>query len=258
MPGCSGLRLYAVGTICAALTAATLSAQGRGGLAPDPAAVERGKGVFSANCSFCHGPQAQGTDQAPSLVRNTFLNQDRNGEILGPMLKEGRPSKGMPAFASLSAETVADISAFLRSRVIDGRGMLPETALLVGDAKAGQAYFNGAGGCHTCHSATGDLARIGTKYRPLALTAAFLTPAATKLIEVKVTPLSGPSASGKLRYLDEFIVSLEDPNGEHLSWNRESTKSVEVLDPLAKHRNLLAVYSDKDIHDLLAYLVTLK
>src|SRR5437870_10741213 len=179
------VQWWGVGTMLTALTAASasltyLSAQGRGGPPPDPAAVERGKGFYSANCSFCHGSQAQGTDQAPGLVRNTFLSQDRNGDVLGPIIKEGRPSKGMPAFSALPPETITDIIAFLRSRVLEARGVLPETALLMGDAKTGQAYFNGAGKCHTCHSPAGDLSGIGTKYRPLALTAAFLTPAATE------------------------------------------------------------------------------
>ena len=251
-------RLWSIAMIWASLSTPRIDAQGRGGPPPDPAAVERGRGVFSASCSFCHGSQAQGTDQAPSLVRNTFLNQDRNGDVLGPFLKEGRPSRGMPAFAALPPETISDISAFLRSRVMEARGMLPETALLVGDTKAGQAYFNGAGKCNTCHSPTGDLAGIGNKYRPLALTSAFLTPGATKPVEVKVTPASGPPVTGKLRYLDEFVVSLDDASGEYRSWTRENTKSVEVFDPLAQHLALLAKYSDQDIHNLLAYLVTLK
>jgi mono/diheme cytochrome c family protein len=244
--------------ILSALTAASLGAQGRGGPPPDPAAVDRGKGVYSANCSFCHGSRGQGSDQAPGLVPNPLVNRDRDGDVLGPIIKEGRPGKGMPAFGNLPAEALSDIVAFLRSRVLEARGMLPETALLVGDPKAGQAYFNGAGKCNTCHSPAGDLSGIGTKYRPLALTAAFLTPVATKPIEVKVTPSSGPPVTGKLRYLDEFIVSLDDTSGEYRTWTRENTKSVDVFDPLAQHLALLAKYSDTDIHNLLAYLVTLK
>jgi cytochrome c oxidase cbb3-type subunit 3 len=258
MPELLSVRLWSVGVILAALAAASLGAQGRGGPPPDPAAVDRGKGVYSANCSFCHGSRAQGTDQAPGLVPNTLVNQDRNGDVLGPIIKEGRPSKGMPAFGALPPEAITDIIAFLRSRVLEARGMLPETALLVGDATAGQAYFNGAGKCSTCHSPAGDLSGIGTKYRPSALTVAFLTPAVTKPIEAKVTPSSGPPVTGKLRYLDEFIVSLDDAAGEYRTWTRENTKSVDVFDPLAQHLALLAKYSDTDIHNLLAYLVTLK
>src|SRR5258708_14884805 len=136
---------------------------GRGGPPPDPVSAERGRGAYSANCSFCHGPQASGTDQAPSLVRNQLLNQDNNGDVLGPIIRQGRPSKGMPAFAALPAQSITDIIAFLRTRAMEARGVVPETALLVGDAKAGQAYFNGAGGCNKCHSVTGDLARVRTK-----------------------------------------------------------------------------------------------
>ena len=135
---------------------------------------------------------------------------------------------------------------------------MPETALLVGDAKAGQAYFNGAGKCNTCHSPTGDLKGVGSKYTPLPLTIAFLTPTTNKPVTVKVTPPSGPAVSGTLRYIDEFVVSLDDSNGEHRSWSRDTVKSVDVMDPLAPHRAMLIKYTDPDIRNLLAYLVTLK
>jgi hypothetical protein len=136
--------------------------------------------------------------------------------------------------------------------------MLPETALLVGDAQAGQIYFSGEGRCNTCHSPTGDLAGIGAKYSPLALTVAFLTPTTAKPIQVKVTLPSGQAVSGALRYLDGFAVSISDSTGEYHSWYRENVKVVDVSDPLAAHRAQLAKYTDTDIHNLLAYLVTLK
>jgi cytochrome c oxidase cbb3-type subunit III len=129
--------------------------------------------------------------------------------------------------------------------------------LLVGDPKAGLAYFNGAGKCSTCHSATGDLAHIGSKDQPLALTTSFLTPPA-KPSQVTVVLPSGQTVQGKLEYLDEFTVSLVDPAGAYHTWPRDRTKSVAVVDPLAAHKALLMMYTDKDIHDLLAYLVTLK
>ncbi len=134
---------------------------------------------------------------------------------------------------------------------------MPETALLVGDPKAGLAYFNGAGKCSTCHSANGDLEHIGSKNQPLALTTSFLTPPA-KPLQVTVVLPSGETVKGKLEYLDEFTVSLVDNAGAYHTWPREHTKSVEVADPLAAHKALLPIYTDKEIHDLLAYLVTLK
>ncbi len=224
----------------------------------DKAAAERGKGTFSSSCSFCHGSQATGTEQAPNLLRSPLVFQDHNGDTLGPFLKAGRPTLGMPAFPTLPPDQVADIAAFLHGRIQEVRGTrLPETALLVGNAKAGEAYFNGTGKCSSCHSATGDLAHIGSKDQPLALTTAFLTPPA-KPMQVTVTLPSGQKVSGKLEYLDEFTVSLSDAGGVYRTWPRDRTKSVEVADPLAAHKAMLPVYSDKDIHDLLAYLVTLK
>jgi cytochrome c oxidase cbb3-type subunit III len=224
----------------------------------DKAASDRGQGIFSSSCSFCHGSQATGTEQAPNLLRSPLVFQDHGGDTLGPFLKQGRPTLGMPAFPTLEPQQVQDISAFLHARIQQVRGTrLPETALLVGDPKAGLAYFNGAGKCSTCHSATGDLAHIGSKDQPLALTTSFLTPPA-KPSEVTVVLPSGQSFKGKLEYLDEFTVSLVDSAGAYHTWPRDHTKSVEVVDPLAAHKALLPVYTDKDIHDLLAYLVTLK
>src|ERR1700761_1163918 len=224
----------------------------------DKAAAERGKGDFSSSCSFCHGSLATGTEQAPNLLRSPLVTQDHNGDTLAPFLKAGRPTLGMPAFATLQPTQVQDISAFLHYRTQQVRGKrLPETALLVGDPKAGLAYFNGAGKCSTCHSATGDLAHIGSKEQPLALTTSFLTPP-TKPSQVTVVLPSGQSVKGKLEYLDEFTVSLVDTAGVYHTWPRDRTKSVDVVDPLAAHKAMLPVYTDKDIHDLLAYLVTLK
>ena len=224
----------------------------------DKAAAERGKGDFSSSCSFCHGSMATGTEQAPNLLRSPLVFQDHNGDTLGPFLKQGRPTLGMPAFPTLGPDQVSDIAAFLPSRIQEVRGTrLPETALLVGNAKAGQAYFDGVGKCSTCHSPTGDLAHIGSKDQPLALTTAFLTPPA-KPLHVNVVLSSGQTVSGKLEYLDEFTVSLSDDSGAYHTWPRDYTKSVEVVDPLAAHKAMLPVYTDKEIHDLLAYLVTLK
>jgi len=250
-------RLIAVWIVLAEAAGPRLWAQGRGGSPPDPAAVERGSGLYASNCSFCHGSRGGGSQQAPNIARNQLFNQDHLSETLAT-IREGRTSKGMPSFAGLPEQSITDIVAFLRSRVAAGRNALPETALLVGDGKAGQAYFNGEGGCKNCHSASGDLAKIGAKYSPLALTVAFLTPTTNKPTQVKVTLPTGQVVSGTLRYADGFAVSLSDSAGEYYSWDRDKVKAVEIADPLAAHRALLAKYTDTDIHNLLSYLVTLK
>jgi cytochrome c oxidase cbb3-type subunit III len=254
------LRFAALGISLTVVNLTCIVAQTPAAPAPviDTAAAERGKGTFSSSCSFCHGSQATGTEQAPNLLRSPLVFQDHGGDTLGAFLKQGRPTLGMPAFPSLTPEQVQDISAFLHARIQETRGKrLPETAMLVGDPQAGLAYFNGEGKCSTCHSPTGDLAHVGSKDQPLALTTSFLTPPA-KPFQVTVTLPSGKAVSGKLEYLDEFTVSLVDDSGVYHSYSRDRTKSVDVVDPLRAHKKLLPMYTDKNIHDLLAYLVTLK
>jgi cytochrome c oxidase cbb3-type subunit 3 len=224
----------------------------------DPATVLRGRELFSSNCGFCHGPQAMGTEQAPPLARNRLVNQDQNGEVLEPIIKAGRPSLGMPAFPSLTHEQISDIASFLHARAREIRGpRVPEERLLVGDANAGEAYFNGAGNCSKCHSVTGDLKGVGAKYSPFVLTTTFLTPR-PRPVQVKAVLSSGQTLTGVLIYADEFIVSFRDSSGEYQSFPRATLKSVSIEDPLVTHKKQLAMYSDDDIHNLLAYLVTLK
>jgi cytochrome c oxidase cbb3-type subunit 3 len=225
---------------------------------PDEAVIQHGGELFGASCGFCHGAQAAGTEQAPSLVRSPLVHADVNGDQLGPMIKAGRPGLGMPSFASLAPQDLAAIIAFLHSRASEARGRkMPDVSQLLGDEKAGLTFFNTTGGCAQCHSPTGDLKTIGTKYAPLALTFAFLTPP-SQPIDVKLTLSSGQTYSGKLKYEDEFIVSMVESGGEYHTWLREQLRSVNLIDPLAAHKELLTKYTDADIHNLLAYLVTLK
>lgn len=232
---------------------------------PDPAAVERGQKIFSANCGFCHGSNAQGGDTGPDLVRSPLALDDERGDKIGPVILQGRSNKGMPAF-HLPAEQIQDIAAFLRSRqqaAID-RNAYTILNVVTGDAQKGREYFNGEGRCSTCHSPTGDLAGIGKKYDAVALQSRFLYPRARPgdsqppRPEVTVTVAPGKSFSGALEYLDDFDVALRDSAGEYHSFSRDTHLKVEVRDPLAAHAELLKKYSDADMHNILAYLVTLK
>jgi small nuclear ribonucleoprotein (snRNP)-like protein len=161
-----------------------------------------------------------------------------------------------------------DIAQFLHLQVelVANRGLYKRLNVVTGDAKAGEAYFNGAGGCKGCHSVTGDLAHVGTKYQPEALQTRFVWPggggfgggrgggAAQK---VTVTLTSGQSVSGTVKQMDDFNLSMIDGAGNYRSWPRESIK-VELDDRLAGHRQLLEKYTDAEMHNLTAYLVTLK
>ena len=242
-----------------------------GGPHLDPAAVERGRKIFVPNCGFCHGNDAHGKS-GPDLVRSAVVLHDDKGDTIGPVIRDGRPDLGMPAFASLSAEQIADLSTFLHSRAADvsNRFAYKIGDLITGDPRKGAVFFNGDGHCHQCHSPSGDLAHVATKYEPVELQRRMLYPAPNMIdvflgravkppapTKVTVHLPSGQELSGTLDHLDEFTVSLHDSAGWYHSVARESVK-VDIQDPRAAHEALLPKYTDDDMHNVLAYLETLK
>jgi cytochrome c oxidase cbb3-type subunit 3 len=230
------------------------------GPAPDPVAAARGEKVYAANCAFCHGANARGAE-GPNLLRSPLVLHDEKGELIAPALAKGWPDKGMPAFPNIAASQAQDIAQFLHLQVelVANRGTYKRLNVLTGDAKAGEAYFNGAGGCKTCHSTAGDLAHVGSKYpQPDQLQNRFVWPGGQPGPQkVTVTLPSGQTVSGTLKRIDDINVSLYDASGAFHSWPREGLK-VEMEDRLAAHRQLLNKYTDADMHNLTAYLATLK
>jgi cytochrome c oxidase cbb3-type subunit 3 len=232
----------------------------------DPAAVQQGRQIFSANCSFCHGSDARGGEGGPNLIRSQTVLDDKNGELITTVVQNGRPDKGMPKF-DLTAEQVGTIATFLHSIPVGGRAQSTGTVdPLVGDAKAGEAYFNGPGKCASCHSVSGDLAGIGGKITDVrALQNAILTGerrgemAEVSKKSVTVTLPTGQVIAGRLYQIDDFMVSLMDANGDYHSYPRHgAVPKVVVTDPLQPHLDMLQILKDDDIHNLTAYLVTLK
>jgi mono/diheme cytochrome c family protein len=236
------------------------------GRAPDPVAAERGEKIYAPNCAFCHGAKANGAS-GPDLVRSPLVLHDEKGELIGPVLREGRPDKGMPPFSVLTKDQISDLAEFLHLRVelTANRGLYVVEDIVTGDARAGEAYFKGAGGCSGCHSPTGDLAHIATRLRPAELQSAFLWPGSATGgrgrgalgNQVTVTLGTGQSITGTLKRMDDFDVSVYDSEGNYRSWPREEVK-IEFKTNLSAHKELLDRYTDADMHNLLSYLVTLK
>jgi cytochrome c oxidase cbb3-type subunit 3 len=241
----------------------------------DTASVERGQQLHVQHCGFCHGANARGGSGGPDLTRSTLVQSDENGRQLGEFLAVGRPDKGMPKF-DLPRPQVSDIAAFLHSSIYlnANRRLYKILDIVVGDPKAGEAYFSGAGRCSTCHSPTGDLKGVGAKYEPATLQGRFLLPrgrdrgpgnptvplyADPTGLKVTVTPPSGEAVSGGLVRLTDFEVTLYDAGGRMRSWlrNGDSPKVV-VTDPLQAHFDLLTKWTDTDMHNMTAYLVSLK
>ena len=228
---------------------------------PDPAIV-RGQSQFAQSCAFCHGVNANGGTHGPSLIRSAVVRHDENGNLIGAVIRDGRPDRGMPP-VPLSPNQVSDIVAFVKSRVAAAdirsanRSLQGSTdKLLTGNAAAGKAFFEGAGGCSSCHSPSGDLAGISRKYTADVLQARFLYPRQLHQT-VTVTDADGKQHTGELVALTNYDVSIQDAGGWYHSWPLSSVK-LDLKDPLAAHRGLLTKYTDADMHNMLAYLETLK
>lgn len=225
----------------------------------DPAAVERGKTLYTdSNCAGCHAIDIRGSDRGPNLLRSQLVLRDRKGELIAPVIRNG--SNTMPASANLTDAQIADIAEYLHSFPINSRDparQRPQT-IVTGNAAAGQVYFQA--NCSACHSAAGDLKGLGTKYAdPRTLQGRFLAPVATQDTTVTVVPPHGAAVEGRLLRIDEFYVSLVAADGSQQTFARKGgTPAVVIHDRLAAHKALLPKYTDRDIHDLTAYLVTLK
>src|SRR5213593_2684416 len=194
---------------------------------PAPAEqVARGQQIFRSNCSFCHGSDARGGEAGPSLVRDEVVLRDQRGELITPIVQNGIPAQGMPKFG-LSAAEITDIAAWLHSQPLSDRGAPSTLDILVGNATQGEAYFNGAGHCTQCHSATGDLAGIGSRSEPKAIqnlivsgggggrrrrSAGAAPPVKVPPTTVTVTLPSGQRVQGNLESPPAFRGALRKPN----------------------------------------------
>jgi mono/diheme cytochrome c family protein len=220
-----------------------------------------GGALFAQNCAFCHGRDAMGGETGPDLTLSKLVLADTDGFKISAVVTEGRIEKKMPAF-QFSNQELLTLVAFLRARVAAAAAMkgrrrgVDVSDLQTGDADSGKKYFDGAGGCAKCHSPTGDLAGIARRFEGLQLEMRMLYPKDAKS-NVIVTLPSGQAIAGTLAYLDEFTVGLRDKDGVYHSWAVERVKYT-VDSPVQAHVEHLAKYTDDDIHNLMAYLQTLR
>jgi cytochrome c oxidase cbb3-type subunit III len=241
----------------------------------DQASVDRGQQAFVNQCGFCHGSNARGGSSGPDLTRSELVQSDEGGKELGAFLRAGRPDKGMPGFEQLSRGDVADIATFLHAAIYlnANRRLYQLLNIVTGDAKAGEAFFRGAGRCSSCHQATGDLKGVGAKYEPVALQQKFLMPRGGRgegpprpayldknAVRVTVTLPSKQVVKGVLVRLTDFDVTVYDPETTQTrSYLRNGdVPKVDVVDPMQAHIDMWPKWTDADIHNMTAYLAGLK
>jgi cytochrome c oxidase cbb3-type subunit 3 len=255
----------------------------------DPEVVARGKAVFGVSCVACHGADARGGAlNGPNLLRSQLVLADKDGELIDPVIRNGRPERGMPPQAALSDEDIKAVVEYIHSLTAasPGQGMPPRTEapppdIVVGDAAAGRAYFTAQ--CSACHSAEGDLQGIATRIdSPKTLqnvwvsggTAGFRRgrggrgggrgdevgdEADRSAVTATVTLPSGERVQGRLAFIDDYAIKLFVQGGSVRSIARNGdVPRIEIVDPLARHKELLSILTDRDMRNVTAYLVTLK
>lgn len=257
------LRYLAIApSIQTPLPAERSSLAARKGIALSPEAAAGGA-LFQQNCAFCHGRDAMGGETGPDLTRSKLVLADTKGSAIAQVVSEGRTTadKKMPAFRFSSSE-ITGLVAFIRARIAaadamkGGRRGVEVSDLQTGNAQAGKEYFNGVGGCAKCHSPTGDLAGVATRFEGLQLEERMLYPRNAKST-VTVTLPDGRTVVGALAYRDEFTIALIDHDGIYRSWPVESIQYT-VDSPVNAHVELFSRYTDIDIHNLMAYIQTLR
>lgn len=290
-PRCATIVLLAVASVGAQAPPPPPPAEPRAAPAPAPAseprpeepqfdaeAVQRGQELLVARCGFCHGSNARGGATGPDLTRSAMVQEDENGKQLGEFLKVGRPERNMPKF-ELTPQELTDLATFLHASIyqIGNRGAYKILDILTGDARAGEAFFQGAGRCASCHSATGDLQGVGGRYEPATLQERMLMPRArrrrgppgerpappwTEPNAVKATVTISPAGSftGALVRLTDFDVTIYDPETKQMrSWLRkDDLPKVVLMDPLQAHVDLLRKWTDDDMRNVTAFLAGLK
>ncbi len=230
-----------------------------------PEQIQAGAQRFAAQCGFCHGRDATGGESGPDLTRSELVARDVRGDQIGPLLRAGRPDAGMPSF-SLPESDLNSIVAFVHNQMdrfatlAGGRRTVEPPDLATGNAADGQAYFNGPGGCSGCHSPTGDLSGIASRYKGLALLQRMLYPSGRPALSAPkavFTLESGQTVAAPLVAQDEFSVTVLDPLGARQTYQRSAVK-VKIEDPMSAHFTQLGRYTDGDMHNVFAYLDTLK
>lgn len=246
----------------------------------DPAVIARGKTLFEATCAFCHGKDLRGGENGgPNLLRSEVTLTDKAGEMIAPIVRGARADKGMPPIEMSDAD-IAAVAEYIHSMLAlsPRQGMPPPGEepvvlnILVGDAAAGEKYF--AEKCSTCHSATGDMQGIATRIAdPKTLQNMWVSGGAAggrgrgappsgpnpRAITATITQPSGEKVEGRLVRIDDFYVAIAQEDGTVRSFTRRGDiPKVELKDPLDGHRKLLAELTDKNMHDVTAYLASLK
>ena len=254
------------------LTIGTAVAQGRpdtptNPFAADSAAVAAGKRTFEGTCAVCHGAGGVGTERAPALDSGRFIHGGEDFEVF-QTIQKGVPGTQMPAFASLSAEQLWQLVAYVHSLSSDASTSTTATS---GDAGRGGELFFGVAQCSSCHEVNGrgsllaaDLSEIG-KRTPAAIRAGMDHELIARRFGfginqryVEITLQDGEHLQGLVKNEDSFSIVLQTLDGNYRLLDRRRFRTMTNSQRALAPADLTQRLPVDQIADLLAYLSRLK
>ena len=224
-----------------------------------PGDIGHGARLFAVNCALCHGPKGTG-GRGADLARPR-LTRAIDDAALFQIVHDGIPCTEMPANRAMTDHEMWQVIAYVRTL---GRAAAERVA---GDAASGAGVFRSKGcmGCHAIGANGGrmgpPLAEVGERRSAAYLRAALLDPAANLpdgFTMAEITTAAGEHITGIVLNEDTFALQMRDLTGNlHSFWKQDLTALEEHDDrtPMPSFRGRL---TDRELHDLVAYLVSLR
>jgi len=269
-------RRWLVGAVGLVFLGIAVHAVGQNPLAGDSKAAKAGEYEFRINCALCHGLGARGGGRGPDLTRAVKKHTHSDAEMF-QVISNGIPGTAMPANGTngqgvgMTDEEIWQIITYIRSQEVKA----PATPL--GNAAHGRELFYGDGNCALCHMVEGKGGRLGPDLtgvggsrtreslidsvrNPSRRLAWGLTEATKEFPQeyesVTVVTADGKTIKGVTLNEDSFSVQIMDA-GEHIHLlEKDKLRSFEKSRQSAMPKYDADVMSDKDIEDIVAFLVS--
>jgi len=255
---------------------ATVAADDRNPLAGDAQAAKAGEYEFRINCALCHGLGARGGGRGPDLTRAQKKYAHSDAEMF-QIISNGIPGTAMPANGTngqgvgMTDTEIWQIITYIRSQEVKA----PTKPL--GNAAHGKDLFYGDANCSLCHMVEGKGGRLGPELtgvggsrtreaiidsvrNPSRRLAWGLTEATKEFPQeyesVTVVTAGGKEIKGVTLNEDSFSVQIMDTDEQIHLLEKDKLRSFHKSRESAMPIYGADVLSDKDLEDIVAYLIS--
>ena len=244
--------------------------------AHNPKAAKAGEYEFRINCALCHGLGAHGGGRGPDLTRAVKKHTHSDADMF-QVISNGIPGTAMPANGTngqgvgMTEEEIWQIIAYIRSQEVKAQ------AKSTGNAAHGKDLFYGDANCSLCHMVAGKGGRMGPELtsvgesrtreaiiesvrNPSRRLAWGLTEATKEFPQeyesVTVVTADGKEVKGVTLNEDNFSVQVMDSAEKIHLLEKDRLRSFVKTRDSAMPKYATDVLSDKDLEDVVAYLVS--